>query len=162
MRQIQIPYEDTTLPGYLFLVDDSGTARPTVIYTNGYDSTAEEAWFGVCCEVGPRLGTAPKELQAAINAAADWFWSDMQRGYQGRVDLLAATSQIVERALTAFRVTAPHVAAEIARAFRDRRDEFILLPGAVEAMETLRSRDVALALMTNGAGPVQRDAANPP
>jgi pimeloyl-ACP methyl ester carboxylesterase len=44
---ISIPYEGTTLPGYLFLVDDSGTARPTVIYNSGYDSTLEEAHFAV-------------------------------------------------------------------------------------------------------------------
>ena len=44
---ISIPYEGTTLPGYLFLVDDSGSARPTVIYNNGYDSTLEEAYFAV-------------------------------------------------------------------------------------------------------------------
>jgi len=47
VRQISIRYENTTLPGYLFAVDDSGAARPTVIYTNGYDSTAEEAWFAI-------------------------------------------------------------------------------------------------------------------
>jgi pimeloyl-ACP methyl ester carboxylesterase len=47
VRQISIPYENTTLPGYLFVVDDSGAARPTVVYTNGYDSTAEEAWFAI-------------------------------------------------------------------------------------------------------------------
>jgi alpha-beta hydrolase superfamily lysophospholipase len=45
--QIEIPYQTTTLPGYLFLVDDSGVARPTVVYTNGYDSTAEESWFAI-------------------------------------------------------------------------------------------------------------------
>jgi len=44
---IDIPYQTTTLPGYLFLVDDSGVARPTVVYTNGYDSTAEESWFAI-------------------------------------------------------------------------------------------------------------------
>jgi alpha-beta hydrolase superfamily lysophospholipase len=47
VRKLSIAYEDTVLPGYLFLVDDSGTARPTVVYTNGYDSTAEEAWFAI-------------------------------------------------------------------------------------------------------------------
>jgi alpha-beta hydrolase superfamily lysophospholipase len=47
VEQLAIPYEDTTLPGDLFLVDDSGRPRPTVIYTNGYDSTAEESWFAV-------------------------------------------------------------------------------------------------------------------
>jgi alpha-beta hydrolase superfamily lysophospholipase len=47
VEQLEIPYEDTTLPGYLFLVDDSGQPRPTVVYTNGYDSTAEESWFAI-------------------------------------------------------------------------------------------------------------------
>jgi pimeloyl-ACP methyl ester carboxylesterase len=41
---VEIPYETSTVPGYLFLVDNSGVARPTVVYTNGYDSTAEESW----------------------------------------------------------------------------------------------------------------------
>jgi pimeloyl-ACP methyl ester carboxylesterase len=46
-RRIEIPYGSATLPGYLFLVDDTGRPRPTVVYTNGYDSTAEESWFVV-------------------------------------------------------------------------------------------------------------------
>ncbi|MET0455218.1 MAG: alpha/beta fold hydrolase [Mycobacterium sp.] len=48
-REVSIPYSDDPrvgdLPGYLFLVDDSGTPRPTVIYTNGFDSTREEGYF---------------------------------------------------------------------------------------------------------------------
>jgi pimeloyl-ACP methyl ester carboxylesterase len=43
--RVEIPYGSATLPGYLFLVDDTGRPRPTVVYTNGYDSTAEESWF---------------------------------------------------------------------------------------------------------------------
>ncbi|MDT5281771.1 MAG: hypothetical protein QOJ20_2966 [Mycobacterium sp.] len=42
---VSIPYQDTTLPGYLFLVDDSGVPRPTIIYTSGYDSTSQECYF---------------------------------------------------------------------------------------------------------------------
>ena len=44
---VEIPYEKTTLPGYLFLVDGSGTARPTVIYNNGFDSTQEESYYAI-------------------------------------------------------------------------------------------------------------------
>jgi dienelactone hydrolase len=44
---VTIPYEDTTLPGYLFLVDDSGAPRPMVIFNSGYDSTLEEAYFAI-------------------------------------------------------------------------------------------------------------------
>lgn len=44
-EEISIPYEGGTLPGYLLLVDDSGKPRPTIIYTNGFDSTTEEGYF---------------------------------------------------------------------------------------------------------------------
>ncbi|GAA4633594.1 hypothetical protein GCM10023196_071740 [Actinoallomurus vinaceus] len=47
VEAVTIPYEDTTLPGYLFLVDDSGTPRPTVVFTSGFDSILEEAYFAV-------------------------------------------------------------------------------------------------------------------
>ena len=43
--EVLIPFADTDLPGYLYLVDNSGRPRPTVIYTNGFDSTAEEGYF---------------------------------------------------------------------------------------------------------------------
>lgn len=46
-REVTIPYQDGEMPGYLFLVDDSGEPRPTVIYTNGFDSTREEGYFVV-------------------------------------------------------------------------------------------------------------------
>ncbi|MBF6330301.1 alpha/beta hydrolase family protein [Nocardia transvalensis] len=47
VRKVSIPYGDTALPGYLFLLDDSGTPRPTVIFNSGFDSTLEEAWFAL-------------------------------------------------------------------------------------------------------------------
>ncbi|WP_405166419.1 alpha/beta fold hydrolase [Nocardia sp. NBC_01499] len=46
-RALRIPYEDTTLPGYLFLADDSGRPRPTVLYHGGYDSTLEEDYLAL-------------------------------------------------------------------------------------------------------------------
>ena len=45
IEPVEIPYEDTTLPGYLYRVDDSGTPRPTLIMHNGFDGTAEELHF---------------------------------------------------------------------------------------------------------------------
>lgn len=44
-QQVEIPYLGTTLPGYLFRVDDAQVARPLVILLGGYDSTAEELYF---------------------------------------------------------------------------------------------------------------------
>ena len=43
--EVTIPYPEGEMPGYLFLVDDSGQPRPTVVYTNGFDSTREERYF---------------------------------------------------------------------------------------------------------------------
>jgi hypothetical protein len=40
----EIPYQGTTLNGYLARPDDSGRARPTVIAPAGYDSTAEAGY----------------------------------------------------------------------------------------------------------------------
>jgi pimeloyl-ACP methyl ester carboxylesterase len=47
VRAVRIPYEDTTLPGYLFLADDTGEPRPTVLYHGGYDSTLEEDYLAL-------------------------------------------------------------------------------------------------------------------
>jgi len=45
VEAVEIPYENTTIPGYLFLVDDSGIPRPTLILHTGYDGTLEELYF---------------------------------------------------------------------------------------------------------------------
>jgi pimeloyl-ACP methyl ester carboxylesterase len=78
---VAIPYEKTTLPGYLFLVDDSGAARPTVIYNNGFDSTQEESYYAIAAAAlargynvltfdGPGQGAAIREQ--ALPFRHDW------------------------------------------------------------------------------------------
>jgi hypothetical protein len=42
---VEIPFEDTTLPGYFFRVDASPSPRATVIAMGGYDSVVEEQYF---------------------------------------------------------------------------------------------------------------------
>ena len=44
IEPVTIPYEGTTLPGYLYSVDDSGTPRPTIIIQTGFDGTQEELY----------------------------------------------------------------------------------------------------------------------
>ena len=39
---LEIPYENTTLPGYFHRVDESGTKRPLLILHTGFDGSAEE------------------------------------------------------------------------------------------------------------------------
>jgi dienelactone hydrolase len=44
---VRIPYEHTTLAGYLFVPDGTGARRPTLVFPCGYDSTAEAGWTNV-------------------------------------------------------------------------------------------------------------------
>jgi dienelactone hydrolase len=42
---VEIPYEDTTLPGYFFRAAADDALRPAMILTTGYDGSAEELYF---------------------------------------------------------------------------------------------------------------------
>ncbi|MBN1166457.1 MAG: alpha/beta hydrolase, partial [Methanospirillaceae archaeon] len=44
MEVVVIPYEDTTIPGYYYTVDDGGKKRPLLIIQTGYDGTQEELY----------------------------------------------------------------------------------------------------------------------
>jgi pimeloyl-ACP methyl ester carboxylesterase len=44
---LQIPYENTTLPGYFFRCIDDSTPRPTLIAISGFDGTSEELYFEI-------------------------------------------------------------------------------------------------------------------
>jgi pimeloyl-ACP methyl ester carboxylesterase len=81
VHAVSIPYEDTALPAYLFLADGSGTARPTIIYNSGYDSTREESWFAIAAAAlrrgynvlafdGPGQGAVLREQKLVIRP--DW------------------------------------------------------------------------------------------
>lgn len=41
---VEIPYQDTTLPGYLLKVDETDTPRPWLIMNNGSDGTMTDVW----------------------------------------------------------------------------------------------------------------------
>ena len=45
VEPVEIPFEGTTLSGYFCRVDDTGQIRPTLICTNGYDSTINEMYL---------------------------------------------------------------------------------------------------------------------
>jgi pimeloyl-ACP methyl ester carboxylesterase len=80
-EQVEIAYEGATLPGYLYLVDDSGEARPTIVYNSGFDSTLEESYFAIAAAAlargynvlafdGPGQGAALREQRLTFRP--DW------------------------------------------------------------------------------------------
>jgi pimeloyl-ACP methyl ester carboxylesterase len=81
VQDVSIPYEHTTLPAYLFLVDNTGGTRPTIIYNSGYDSTREESYFAIAAAAlrrgyhvlafdGPGQGATLRDQK--LNMRADW------------------------------------------------------------------------------------------
>jgi alpha-beta hydrolase superfamily lysophospholipase len=78
---IEIPFEDTPLPGYFFRAAADGTPRATVILLGGYDGTAEELYFfngaaalargyNVIAFDGPGQGGAL--IQRGLTIRAEW------------------------------------------------------------------------------------------
>lgn len=78
---LEIPFEDTTLPGYFFRAADDDRPRATVILTGGYDGTVEELYFfngaaalargyNVLAFDGPGQGGVL--LQRGITLRPDW------------------------------------------------------------------------------------------
>jgi alpha-beta hydrolase superfamily lysophospholipase len=78
---LEIPYDGTSMPGYLFRVDADRRPRATVVLTGGYDGTAEELYFftgaaalargyNVVAFDGP--GQGAMLLQRGVVLRADW------------------------------------------------------------------------------------------
>ncbi|MFC6824541.1 alpha/beta hydrolase family protein [Halopelagius fulvigenes] len=80
--RVEIPYEDTDLPGYLFVPADADGPRPTVVCLGGFDSVAEELYFlcavpealargyAVLAFEGPGQGAPLRE--EGLTARPDW------------------------------------------------------------------------------------------
>lgn len=81
VEEVQIPYEQTTLPGYFLSPNDSSKPRPTLIVNCGYDSTKEESYLEVAAAAlqrqynclifdGPGQGAVIREQQLPLRH--DW------------------------------------------------------------------------------------------
>ncbi|HUF53068.1 MAG TPA: HAD family hydrolase [Dehalococcoidia bacterium] len=134
-RAILIDLDDT-------LLDDSGSV--------------DRCWTEACSELAsPAIDHAA--LRAAIRDHVTWWWSEVDRHRRGRLDLRAATSEIVIEIFRRRGYGDDATARAIANRYRDLREErATLFPGAVAALEHLRSQGVRLGMMTNGAGVAQR------
>jgi len=126
------------------IIDDSGAVAAS--------------WDEVCREAATRVnGLDPAALLAAIERERDWFWSDPARHREGRLDLRAASTRIVEQALGLLGYDMPGAGAEISNRYRDLREERIsLFPGAIETIERFRSKGIRLGMATNGNAAGQR------
>ncbi len=105
MEHVRIPYEGTTLPGFLFKVDDSGRRRPLVIFNNGSDGSLVNAW----CQ-----GVAPA-LERGYNCLTFYGPGQgtalLEQGLYFRPDWERVLTRVVDFALTRPEVESQRIAA---------------------------------------------------
>jgi len=123
------------------------------------DSANVEAGWRSAVETHTRelAGVDVDALLATIDSVRKWYWSDPERHRIGRADLRAASSRIVAEALSRLDSPEPELARRIAHLYRDMREQDrALFPGAIEALERVRSLGIKMALLTNGGAIGQR------
>jgi putative hydrolase of the HAD superfamily len=117
----------------------------------------EGCWVDACAEARLRIpGLDIETLRTEVRTRGDAWWSDASRNQRGRLDLRAASREIVRQVfdLMGYDVT---LAADVANHYRDLREERVRpFDGAIETLDWLRARGVRLGLMTNGGGAAQR------
>ena len=136
-RRVAIPYEDTTLPGYLFRADDSGTARPTLVYHGGFDSTLEESYFAIARGAlergynvlafdGPGQATT-RRLQGLV------FRPDWEKVVTPVIDYAAALPEVDERRMVLMGTSFGGYLAARAAAFEHRIAALVLNDGLFDS-----------------------------
>jgi putative hydrolase of the HAD superfamily len=121
----------------------------------------EEAWTRLLHVFAPHLeahdAAAIETVRIAIMEEARAFWNDRAEAAKWRLDIAGARRLSVRRGLARLGYRDEALADRIADAFTElRRAEYRLYPDALATVDTLRERGVRLALVTNGAGEIQR------
>lgn len=117
----------------------------------------EACWRDACAEGASERGDIDADaLYQTIEKMRNWFWSDVDRHRRGRLDLDAATREVVALALAELGAPAS-AAASMAAHYRRRRDEMLEpFPDAIDTVRWLRTQGCRLALLTNGSTAMQR------
>ncbi len=132
-RRVAIPYESTSLPGYLFLAEDSGAPRPTLVYHGGFDSTLEESYFAIALGGlergytvlafdGPGQATA-RRLQGLV------FRPDWEKVVTPVIDYAAALPEVDEHRMVLMGTSFGGYLAARAAAFEHRIAALVLNDG---------------------------------
>ncbi len=101
----------------------------------------EACWADACAEAARRVpGLDASALQEAIAVHASWWWSDSERIKRGRLDLQAATLEILGDVMRRQGCTDADIVTDIAKFYRALRNErATVFEGAIETLEELRA-----------------------
>jgi len=102
-------------------------------------------------------GLEPQAVFNAIRAAADWYWSDLARHRDGRLNLRRSRREVVKLAFERLGRTDFTLSEKIADTYSDERDsDGLMAPGTADILNNLRQRGLKLGMITNGGAEMQR------
>ena len=160
--RVQVPYEDTTLPGYLLRPDATGAARPTLVMTNGSDGSlpglmgyggAEALKRGWNALVFDGPGQQSMLFERGVPFRHDW-----EAVLTPVIDVLVARPDVDPSALTGYGISQGGYWITRAVAFERRLVAAVADPGVVDVSAgwTVHLPKALLDLLDSG----QKDAFN--
>jgi putative hydrolase of the HAD superfamily len=122
-----------------------------------YTASAESIWPRLYAEYAPKLGIPVEALRQAADESRRWYWSDLDRFREGRLNLQRARRIIIRDAFAKLGRTEYDVADALADEFSRERELVVRpFPGALEALKAFRGSGARMALLTNGESALQR------
>lgn len=142
VEAVQIPYENTTLPGYFYKAEAESARLPTFIVNGGYDSTHQEGYFAagaaalsrgynVLCFDGPGQGGAL--IKQNLHMRPDW-----EKVITPVVDFLTDRKDVDAKKIVLYGPSWGGYLAPRAAAFERRLAALVVNPGQYDAMEALK------------------------
>ncbi len=144
-------------PGAILFDLDDTLISPHLHRTVFWNDAIAGAWRDDPSGERPLPGDLDR-LVEAVDRAARHFWSDPVRHRHGRLDLATTRLRILDAGLGRDDRFPAALRGEIAdRCGRLMHAATRLFPDAIATLEALNAEGVRLALVTNGAGAVQRE-----
>ena len=125
---------------------------------SSYRQASEKPWHEVCYQYRKSFnGQKPEAVQRQILKVRKWFWSDPDRHRTGRTQMDKTMRHIVTIAFEEINLD-QKLAEEIADVYSEKRQQAItLFPNSIATLEKLKTTDIKLALVTNGAKKYQQE-----
>lgn len=134
----------------LFDLDD------TLISFNG---VADEAWDKCCTEflMKYQLSLTKNKLITTLKNARGWYWGDPDRHKTGRENIKQARRGIVKLALKEYDITETNMIYYLADNYTELQYKMVhIYPNTKRTLDTLKSGNIRLGLITNGTSQGQR------
>lgn len=133
VEEVKIDYEDTTLPGYFYSVDNSGKKRPLLIMQTGFDGTQEELYAGgvkAALERGYNVLTFEGPGQGAVLRNQNlYFRPDWEKVVTPVVDYAVSRDDVDKEDISLWGVSMGGYLTARAAAFEHRLNALITDPG---------------------------------